>query len=228
MTTPAKTSLFLLAIFGMAGTIFAQPSGGEGSSGYGNSGSYDTTPATSSFVGAGASNLGAVAGNYVLKPLDSIVITFFQEPTLETQARISADGSISMPMVGELIIGNMTVSDAQKLIADAYRGDYLINPHVTIIVTAYQQRQIFVHGHVHKPGPVFIPPERELTLTEAINNAGGVTRMARKGNIKIRRLTEEGKTEIIEVDLDEVLEDPDQPDIILRDGDQIIVDERII
>ena len=132
-----------------------------------------------------------------------------------------------MPLVGDLRIGDMSVDNAQLLIADAYRGDYLINPHVTIIVTGYQQRQIFVHGMVNRPGPVMIPPERELTLSEAINNAGGVTRMARKGNIKIRRLTHDGKTEIITVDLDDILEDPDQPDIILQDGDQIIVDERI-
>jgi protein involved in polysaccharide export with SLBB domain len=81
---------------------------------------------------------------------------------------------------------------------------------------------------VGRPGPVSIPPERELTLSEAINSAGGLTRLARRGNIKIRRVSEEGKTEVITVDFDDILESPEVSDIKLKDGDHVIVGERII
>ncbi len=171
---------------------------------------------------------GVVAGNYVLQPMDVIEVNVFQEPELQVQTRLSADGTVSLPLIGDVNIGGMTVDDAQKMVTRAYKGDYLINPHVTILVLQYTERYIYVHGMVNKPGPVPIPPERELTLSEAINSAGGLTRLARKGNIKIRRMKESGKTEVITVDFDDILESPEVSDIKLQNGDHVIVDERII
>lgn len=183
--------------------------------------------AEGTIAGTGAQALGIVAGNYVLQPMDEISVEVFQEPDLAKMARISADGTISMPLIGNINIGGMSVDDAQDLIEDAYRGDYLIHPNVTILVTGYTQRLIYVHGHVGRPGPVAIPPERAITLSEVINSAGGLTRMARRGNIKIRRLKEGGKTDVIEVDFDDILESPEVSDIKMQDGDHVIVDERI-
>lgn len=186
-----------------------------------------TAPAEGTFAGRGAVALGVVAGNYILHPMDVIQVEVFQEPDLAKEVRISADGTISMPLVGDLNLGGMSVDDAQKLIENAYKGDYMINPNVTILVLSYTQRFIYVHGHVGRPGPVGIPPEQAMTLSEALNTAGGLTRLARRGNIKIRRLKEGGSTEVITVDFDDILESPEVSDIKLQDGDHVIVDERI-
>lgn len=179
-------------------------------------------------LSAPTSSAGVVAGNYILKPMDVIQVDVFQEPELQVQTRLSADGTVSLPLVGDLNLGGMTVDNAQRLVTNSYKGDYLINPHVTILVLQYTERFIYVHGMVGRPGPVPIPPERELTLSEAINSAGGLTRLARRGNIKIRRVNPEGKTEVITVDFDDILESPEVSDIKLKDGDHVIVAERII
>ncbi|MEO0796124.1 MAG: polysaccharide biosynthesis/export family protein, partial [Verrucomicrobiota bacterium] len=38
-----------------------------------------------------------VGSNYILQPLDVIQLSVFQEPDLEQQARVSGDGSITLP-----------------------------------------------------------------------------------------------------------------------------------
>ncbi|MBC2596086.1 polysaccharide biosynthesis/export family protein [Ruficoccus amylovorans] len=226
MSSLLRVTLLLPLVCFLVPFLSAQNEGASGTGGD-SSGGGATAPATSP-LGATGVSAGVVAGNYVLQPLDVVQVDVFQEPELQVQTRLSADGTVSLPLVGELVIGGMTVDNAQKLVTQAYKGDYLINPHVTILVLQYTERFIYVHGMVNRPGPVPIPPERELTLSEAINSAGGLTRLARRGNIKIRRVNPEGKTEVITVDFDDILESPEVSDIKLKNGDHVIVAERII
>ncbi|MDP0496930.1 MAG: polysaccharide biosynthesis/export family protein [Verrucomicrobiota bacterium JB024] len=233
MISPLRVSLFLSLMCLSLPVLSAQDAASDSGGGYytgdgtADSGASPSQPSTGP-ISAPTSSVGVVAGNYILKPMDVIQVDVFQEPELQVQTRLSADGTVSLPLIGDLNIGGMTVDDAQKLVTRSYKGDYLINPHVTILVLQYTERYIYVHGMVGRPGPVPIPPERELTLSEAINNAGGLTRLARRGNIKIRRVNPEGKTEVITVDFDDILESPEVSDIKLKDGDHVIVGERII
>ncbi|QYY36827.1 polysaccharide biosynthesis/export family protein [Ruficoccus sp. ZRK36] len=229
-----RICLLLSAMCLYSPTLSAQDGGAASSDGSQSSpppsASQPANPSTSPVSGprAPTSTAGVVAGNYILQPMDVIQVDVFQEPMLQVQSRLSADGTVSLPLIGEMPIGGMTVTDAQNLVTQAYKGDYLINPHVTILVLQYTERFIYVHGMVNRPGPVPIPPERELSLTEAINSAGGLTRLARRGNIKIRRVNPDGQTEVITVDFGDILESPEVSDIKLKDGDHVIVDERII
>ena len=216
----------ILSLMCCVSALSAQDSSASGSDGGATGTQAEGAPTTA--PSASSPSLGVVAGNYILQPMDVIQVDVFQEPELQVQSRLSADGTISLPLIGDVNIGGMTVDDAQKLVTNAYKGDYLINPHVTILVLQYTERFIYVHGMVSRPGPVPIPPERELTLSEAINSAGGLTRLARRGNIKIRRVKEDGKTEVITVDFDDILESPEVSDIKLKDGDHVIIDERYI
>jgi polysaccharide export outer membrane protein len=231
MISPLRVSLLLSLMCLSLPVLSAQDAGSDTGGGYNEGGTADSgAPASSPSTGpisAPTSSVGVVAGNYILKPMDVIQVDVFQEPELQVQTRLSADGTVSLPLIGDLNVGGMTVDNAQKLVTKSYKGDYLINPHVTILVLQYTERFIYVHGMVGRPGPVPIPPERELTLSEAINSAGSLTRLARRGNIKIRRVGPDGKTEVITVDFDDILESPEVSDIKLKDGDHVIVDERI-
>lgn len=143
---------------------------------------------------------------------------------MQQQVRIAQDGTITLPLIGVVHVGGMTTETAQELIAELYDRDYLVNPQVSLVVLSYTERRIFIHGQVVAQGPVVIPPETDLTLAQAINAAGGLTRLARRNPIRVKRV---GKEDVIEINFNDVLTDPKTKDIVLQDGDIVFVDERI-
>ncbi len=168
-----------------------------------------------------------LASNYVIQPLDIFRVSVFQEPDLQTEVRVAKDGSVVLPLIGKITVGGMTAIDAQKMIRDLYNKDYLVEPHVTLMMLQYTERRIQVHGQVNKPGPVVIPPEEEMTLSQAISAAGGMSRLAATSSVLVKRVDESGKSKVIRIDFDEILEDPEAKDIKVIDGDNIYVRERI-
>src|SRR2546430_761879 len=54
---------------------------------------------------------------------DTVRISVFQNPDLTTEARISERGSINFPLIGEVVIGGLTASDAEtRLAQQPFRG----------------------------------------------------------------------------------------------------------
>jgi len=170
---------------------------------------------------------GLVGSNYVLQPLDVISMRVFQHPDLAQEARVSGEGTITLPLIGKVRVAGMTLQDATRMITDLYNRDYLVNPQVTLLLTSYTERRAYVHGQVNKPGPVVIPPEETMTLTQVISAAGSQTRLA-SDKIQVTRTDSNGRKRVITVYFDDILEDPDAKDIVIEDGDSIYVFERII
>lgn len=165
-----------------------------------------------------------IAGyNYVVKPLDVLKVDVYNEPDLTTEVRVSADGSITLPLIKNIQVADSSVMTVQERITRLYKGDYLIDPQITVTVLSYQMSRVHIHGQVNRPGPVQIPPEEKMTLAQAISSAGGLTRLA-KNDIIIKRVTDSGQTVIIEVDFREILRDPRAKDIYVEDGDNIFID----
>ena len=69
-----------------------------------------------------AGQSGSVANqDYRLGPGDSIGVQVYQSPDLSVDARVSESGVISYPLVGTVQLGGLTISEAEKKIADALR-----------------------------------------------------------------------------------------------------------
>ncbi len=168
---------------------------------------------------------GLIGSNYKLHPLDVIQVTVFQEPDLTAEARLSQDGKITLALIGEVHVGGKTVGEARDLIRKLYyEGDILQNPQVTVNLLSYAERRVYVHGQVNKPGPVVIPPEETMTLSQAISAAGGVTRIA-DYDIVLTRVDAKGKKVVTEHELDDILDDTDTSDVVIHDSDTIFVRE---
>ncbi|MDD5261003.1 MAG: SLBB domain-containing protein [Methylacidiphilales bacterium] len=109
--------------------------------------------------------------------------------------------------------------------------DPILEPNDVVIVSQLGSLgKITVVGKVGRPGVQEIPPGEPYTASKAIMAAGGFADFANKGKVKIVRKTgpkPEDKTEIL-VDVGAVLEKGEfQKDAELKDGDFIIVQERI-
>ncbi len=129
----------------------------------------------------------SVSNDYVLRPGDSIQVTVFREAELATRTRISADGSIIFPLLGEVKIGGTSVKAAREKVRSLLEADYLVDPQVTLAVIEYGKRSFTVLGQVEKPGNYDLPADSKLSLMQAVGLAGGYKRSADIGKITVRR-----------------------------------------
>ena len=202
--------------------LLAQESGSSDSSGSGSSG-------ISGSGSGGGSAVGMVVGdNYVLKSSDVIQIEVYQEKDLDKSVRIEGDGTVALALIGKVKVAGMTVAEAQSLVTDLYNRDYLVDPQISVLVVSFSPKVIRILGSVNRPGVVNIPPDRDLTLTEAIAGVNGVSRLGNPKALKIKRVDEDGRARQMEVNFSKIVTDPDVKDIILKEGDTIWVPERII
>ncbi len=216
--------IFTLLLAFAASLLSAQLHAQDGD--YADSGSSSSGSSGSS---SGGSGVGIVVGeNYVLKPSDVISVEVYKEGDLNKSVRIEGDGSVALSLIGKVKIAGMTVAEAQSLITDLYNRDYLVDPQVSVIVVSFSAKVVRILGSVNRPGVVQIPPDRDLTLTEAIAGANGVSRLGNPKSITIKRVDEDGHAVQMEVNFSRIVTDPNVKDIILKEGDTIWVPERII
>lgn len=144
---------------------------------------------------------------YLLGDGDLIRITIYDNPDLTTETRVSG-GKIAFPLVGEVPIDEIAVSEAEKRIAALLADGYIIQPHVTVLILEFR-KTVFVNGEVRNPGAYKLT--KGLTVLKAITLAGGFTAKASERRTKIIRTSDAGEV-ILQAKMDDFLE-PD--DIIL-------------
>jgi len=86
-------------------------------------------------------------------PGDMVKVTVFRNPDLTTDARVTDQGTIFFPLIGEVQVAGLTPQQASKRIADQLsRGKFVVNPEVQVSIAAVHSRQVSVLGNVAKPG----------------------------------------------------------------------------
>jgi polysaccharide export outer membrane protein len=113
-----------------------------------------------------------------LGPGDQVRITVFRYPDLTTEVRLSENGSITFPMVGEVRLNGMSTEAAASRIAQRLKdGKFLNNPQVQVALLQLRSRQVSVLGDVARPGRY--PLEDASTkITDVIAMAGGMGTLA--------------------------------------------------
>ena len=214
-------SLFAFNFLFCITALFGQDGGPSGA---GGAGGADSSQSSSRGAGIGM----VVGSNYVLKVSDVIEIDVYQEGDLNKSVRIEGDGTVALALVGKVKLAGMTVAEGKALITQLYNRDYLVDPQISLLVVSFSPKVLHILGSVGSPGVVEIPPDRDLTLTEALSMVGGVTRMGNPKTIKIKRVDQDGRSRQMEVNFSKIVQDPDVKDLVLNEGDTIWVPERII
>lgn len=154
----------------------------------------------------------------------------------EPEKRVSAGGTITLPLVGTVKVKDMTLDQVSAHLTQLYK-DYIRDPSVDVsFVFDESSGKVFpwgyvtVLGRVQKPGAIAIPPTQELTLSMAIQLAGGLDTSAKETGIRITRQDPKtNKKEIFDVDLREIGSQGEaNQDIPLKSGDVVYVPERIL
>jgi polysaccharide export outer membrane protein len=155
-------------------------------------------------------------------PDDVLEITVLDAPELSRTARVSAQGQISMPLIGVISAYNQTPQQLEQTIAGKLRGKYMVDPQVSVELKEMRARSIFVLGAVRQPGSFPLTGSEQLTVLRALALGGGLTGTAAKGGARIIRHDAAGRRSEIPVDLGKVLAGQ-APDVTLHTNDILLV-----
>jgi polysaccharide export outer membrane protein len=114
--------------------------------------------------------------NSHLGPGDSVSIQVFGQPEV-TNVYVGDDGTISVPLVGNIAVAGISPVEASARVAKALKdGGYFVDPHVTIQVIQARSQLVSVLGEVGTTGRFPITPR--TTIVELLAQAGGVKETA--------------------------------------------------
>src|SRR5262249_49337801 len=130
---------------------------------------------------------------YRLTANDVVQVSVYQETDLDARVRIARDGSVTLPLLGDVKLGGKTVEEATGFIRDRLKDGYLVNPQVTVTITEYGKRRFTILGRVQRPGTYEMPDEQTVTLLQAVAAAGGYAPSARDRAVTVNRIVGDKK-----------------------------------
>lgn len=136
----------------------------------------DTTSASGAYEGGSEYRVGAQ---------DLLQVTIFGVPDLSRDVRVNSNGQISLPLIGGVKAGGMTIPELEKNIGDLLAKTYLQNPQVSVFVKEYTSQRITLEGSLNKPG--IYPLTGKTTLLQAVAMAGGFDPLAQLSGVVVFR-----------------------------------------
>jgi len=158
---------------------------------------------------------------YKVNPGDVIEINVWKEEGMTQEVLVRPDGGISFPLVGDLIVQNLSLVEVEKKVTEILTK-YLADPVVTVLAKQLLGNKIYVIGQVNKPGEFVV--NRYIDIMQVLSMAGGMTPYAAVNDILILRRDVNGKQQAIEFEYGEI-EDGDalETNIVMQAGDVVVV-----
>jgi len=165
----------------------------------------------------------ASAQDYIVGEGDVLQISVYEHPDLKTTARIGGDGTINLPLIGQVDVQGLTLPQISQKIAGLLSDGYIVDPQVNIFIQEFRSKKAFIMGEVSKPGLHVL--HGTTTFLELLSVAGGLTKDAGDRAILKRKtdFSDEHET-IISIDLKRLIEMGDMSmDIAIMDGDSVYI-----
>jgi polysaccharide export outer membrane protein len=171
---------------------------------------------------------GTAGADYTVGGYDVLSIAVYEEEDLSREAvRVSGDGYISFPLIGRLKVDGLTTSEIEKMISLLLaKEQYLLDAHLSVMVTEYNSKRFLVLGAAKNPGSY--PLRARERVLDAISKAGGID-LAQAGKKGMIIRTENPNTEherkiVINLDLQGLLKGSDQiSNIFMAEKDTLFV-----
>jgi polysaccharide export outer membrane protein len=160
---------------------------------------------------------------YVIGAADGLTINVWQNADLSTQALVRPDGTITMPLIGDVRVAGRTPSQVRdevvKRLSQYVKAEAAI---VTVAVSAVNSYRFTVTGNVTNPGS--FQSQYYVSVADAIAMAGGPTRFADTDSVEVIRLGADGKMRRIPINYDEIqTRKRPEANLILVAGDTVYV-----
>jgi polysaccharide export outer membrane protein len=160
---------------------------------------------------------------YTVGPGDVLRVNVWREPELSVDARVRPDGTITMPLIGDIQAAGLPLSRIRSQIANGLAS--FVKPEnlqVTIALVSANSYQFTITGNVEKGGS--FTASNYITVLEAVTMAGAPTRFASPEKAFIIRGSASGTPRHIPVDLEQLRAGKRlEQNIVVLPGDIIIV-----
>jgi len=164
----------------------------------------------------------AFSEEYTIGEGDILDIKVYENDDLSSTVRVSSNSTIRVPLLGEITIKDLTVSQIASKIEKLYADGYLVNPQVDVFIKEHRSKKAIILGQVKNPGQYEL--RGRVTILEFISTAGGLTTDA-GGTATIKRLTASGENkDQIVLDLEKLIKKGDVSlNILVQDNDSIYI-----
>ncbi|MFH1935294.1 MAG: polysaccharide biosynthesis/export family protein [Pseudomonadota bacterium] len=162
----------------------------------------------------------AAESTYQIGPGDVLEISVWKDESLTRQLVVPPDGIMSFPLIGDLDVKYMTVTDVRKAITKKL-SEYVPDATVSVILLKLDSLRAYVIGKVHNPGQFAIT--METSVMQILSMAGGINPFADGNKILILRQINT-KTVKIPFNHDQVMKGESlQQNILIQRGDVVVV-----
>ena len=169
---------------------------------------------------------------YTLDAGDIIALDIFNVPEYSKEYTVLVDGTVNLPLISRISVAGLTLEEAEFVIRREYLNQgYLRDPIINVNLDRPRPITVAIVGQIRNPGSYLVPFEGDESqgnskfpnLINAIQLANGINASANSRQIQvIRKYKNQQYT--IAVNLWDFLEKGDlSQNILLRDGDRIIV-----
>ena len=154
----------------------------------------------------------AQLSDYLLGPGDKLSLKVFGHADLSGQITVGSDGTIAVPLVGQVKATSFTVPELKERIVTRLNRDFVVDPKVSIEVLNY--RPFFILGEVNKAGKYdYIVG---ITVRKAIAIAEGYTRRAKHDPVLLIREDREGTPVRYKADVNTPVHPGDTIEVVRR------------
>ena len=157
---------------------------------------------------------------YRVGPGDVLVVSVWKEPEVSSIVMVRPDGKISLPLINDLSVGDMTPTGIMQLVVERLTP-LISNPLVTVTVKEIHSKVVYVIGEVGRAGQYEVI--QPTTVLQILTQAGGLTPFAKAKSIYVLRAAN-GKQEKLPFNYKDVVSGKNmQQNILLKAGDTVIV-----
>jgi len=163
---------------------------------------------------------------YVIGPGDALEISVWQQPEITRTVTVRPDGRISFPLVDDLYVSGLTPQQVDAELTQRLSNTFR-TPIVTVIMTGFGSRGVYVLGEVRKPGRYPFPQPR--TAVEMISEAGQWLDSGVLTSVLVVRRGWSRNPQIYRVNLALVVTKGDTTkDMVLQNGDVVFIPRNFV
>ena len=158
---------------------------------------------------------------YLLYPGDEIEVATPTAPELTRTVKVGPDGRIALPLIGEVMAADRSISELRETLVAAY-ATQLVRPVVEVSLKTAGPLKVFVGGEVGAPGAYDMPGD--INALQAVIMAGGFKASAKTRKVVVIRRGPGGRPMSRVVDLGQAAKGSVRADAVpLRRFDIIFV-----
>lgn len=107
---------------------------------------------------------------YTLGATDVIEVTVLRHPEVSGKYIINKEGKIQYEFIGDVLLAGLTKEQASEMLSKSL-SMYIVNPQVTVKISEYNSKLVYVVGEVGRPGRIIMRGDT-ITVREALLEAG--------------------------------------------------------